>query len=394
MGLFDNINLRVKPSLDSSLDLRLLDQLCDHKIVDEFIRVSGNQLFNQEVYSGGAPYTANRIYSGYDPSNFTYIYTKYPYLKNSAVSLLENPNFSSFQNPIVEILELPLASGVDISGNSIETFPFISQLMFPPVPNSLSIKQIITTVGTNCGIDDVQTLSTPFINYSLSQLNGIIIYPNSADASYIVSGITIPTTLQITYVADEKLIHPKTKDLYVNWEWVGYGKNNIGIFRVFARAFTSPLSNLFIRYSTIPSFCPRCYGTQEVIDLQYDTQGRLLLVYDFIKLIQDFFKRLLTKVGSNPFQPLEGTRVPGFIGNKVNPGTIKAEMVGAFTGVVNVLASKQAVQIPIQGISTAEQIESITQLSVSNITPTDVSVNMVVKSQSKDVALINATIKQ
>jgi len=381
-GLFNGINFRVKKTPDSSIDLRLLDVDCNHQIIDEAVIFDRNELFGQNAYSSGGPYGSSLVYSGYNPNKFVYISTKLPYFNNAFVSLLENPAFSSFESPIVETTTLSYSKA---------DFPITYRLLFPPKPNSLSIKQLVTTVATNCGIDDVQTIKLDFTNYTLSQLNGIITFNESSDASIVDK----PTVLEITYVADEKNINPKSKDMYVNWEYVGVGKNNVGIFKVYARSFVSIKSGMYLRYTTIPSFCPRCYGTNLVNDIQFDSQGKVLVVYDFVKLIQDYFKRLFTKKFSNIFHTDEGSYFPSFIGTaKANAGTIQALIRNEFVKMVTVVRDKQKIQIPIQGISNAEQIAYIEQLTVTAVDPTSVSVDMKVRSKSNDIALLSASIKQ
>ena len=385
-GLFDGINFRVKKTPDSTVDFRLLDVDCNHQIIDELAVLDRTGLFDLNVYSGGGLYSTTLSFSGYNPDKFVYVSTKLPYFNNAFISLLESPSFSSFSNPIVETVVLPYSK---------EDFPVTKRLLYPPKPNSLSIKQLVSTSATNCGIDDVQTIKLDFSNYTLSQLNGILTFTEDSDASYTDEVGDHPTILQITYVADEKIINPKTKDMYKNWEFVGYGKNNVGIFKIYSRFFTSIKSDLYLRYTTIPSFCPRCYGSNLVNDIQFDSQGRILIVYDFIKLIQDYFKRLFTRKLSNIFQPEEGSYFTSFIGTaKANPNTIQSLIRNEFVKIVNIIRDKQKIQEPIQGISNAEQIAYIEQLTINSVTPTDISVDMKVRSKSNDIALLSATIKR
>lgn len=393
MGLFDNVNTNVQKTPSSSIDLRLLDVNCNHQIIDETVVFDAVNLFGLTAYSSGPTFSSGPIYSSFDPNKFVYVQTKLPYVKNNFISFTEQ-SYSTYDTPIQETVTLPVASYVNASGITVFNFPFAYKLLYPPKPNSLSIKYILTTNSVNCGIDDIQTTykTVPPENYTVAQIGGTVNFVNVNDASD--PSIPETTTVIISYVAQPRTINPNTKQQIPNYEFVGFGKNNIGIFKIYARAFNSTNTTLFIRYTTIPEYCPRCAGSLLVNDLNFDEIGRVSLVYDFIKLIQDYFKNLLTSLGSNPFNSDDGSQFPYYVGlKKINTLNIDQKIRNVFLNVLAKVRAKQKIQAPIQGISDAEQIAVIQQLKVYSVSPTDVNVEMTVQSKSNDIALLKSTQK-
>ena len=375
MGLFDNVNTKVKRSPNSTIDLRLLDTSCNHQLIDETLTYNSVDLFGLAAYGSGPSFSSGPVYSGFDPSKFVYVQTKYPYVKNNFLTFLEK-SYSTYDTPIEEVVTLPSLTA---------SFPFSYKLLYPPKPNSLSIKYVLVTNSVNCGIDDIQTTYKPFVNYNVAQLSGLVRFTNQHD---------INAKVIISYVAQPRSVTQKTKEQIPNYEFVGFGKNNIGIFKVYARSFHSINSTLSIRYTTLSDFCPRCAGKDEVNDLQFDDNGRVTLVYDFLKLIQDYFKNLLTSLSSNPFNSNDGSLFPYYVGlKKINALYIDQKIKEEFLGVLKKVRAKQKIQGPIQGISDAEQIAVIEQLKVYTANTTDVNVEMTVQSKSRDVALLQSTQK-
>ncbi len=370
-GLFQSINPNATPTQNSSLDLRLLDITCNHQILQEFPIAPIDGIFVPLVYNGGIEYNEfGAIFNNFSvPSSFITFSTLLPFADTTSIQIFEVPS-NSFDNPIVEQIIVP--SGVNPIYNT----------QFPPIVNSLSIKQ------QNSFIDeDGQTELTyiNFNNYSLAQLFGNITFTNKDDSGQ---------TIRITYVGDRRKINPKNKYQQTNFEFIGYNSKGGGIFNIYARSFLAPTSSLMIRYTTDIKHCPRCAGKGIVNDLTFDSNYRALMVYDFSKFIQDYFKRLLTRVKTNPFDSTDGSQLPIIIGiGKNNPILIETLIKTEFVKILSVVRNKQAIQKQIQGISLSEQIQQINRLLIKRVNATDIQVDVELLSKSGAIAQIQAPVQ-
>ena len=152
-------------------------------------------------------------------------------------------------------------------------------------------------------------------------------------------------------------------------------------------------SSLLLTYKTTVNKCPKCAGTGELNDLNFDKIGRLEIVHDFSKLIQDFFKRALTQLGSNPFDSNEGTSMDSLIGIAKGDGLVLDDLVK--TELVNLLyriRAKQETQSDLQGISLAEQIAQINSINVRVVDTNTIYVTVDVLSKSGQTNQLSATI--
>jgi hypothetical protein len=368
-NLFSTINLNIPASADSSIDFKLLDSTCNHQILNEQLIFNPNILFAGVVYSGITNYGNLSTYSDFDPNTSVTVTTSLP-LGTSYYQLFEVPT-SSPNNPIIDEFIVP--SGL--------TQKF--QLSFPPEPQSLSAELKIINTDQ---FGDLQTTFFPFTNYSVAQLFGVVQFNNVAD---------IGSTVDFSYVGSPKQIFMNTSTMLPNWQFLGYNQNGQGVFRIYARAFQSNKSQLFIRYITISSSCPRCGGLNIINDLDFNQNtNRFYNVYDFSKMIQDFFKRFLTAQGSNPFDSTDGTQIPIYIGlGKNNPALIDTLLRTQVINLVDTLRLKQNTQAVVQGISLAEQIQQISQLSIVQINPTDVTMTINVTSLSQATAQLSTNIQ-
>jgi hypothetical protein len=336
-------------------------------------------------------YNNGTVFSDIDPDAYVYVVTLNP-LANTSVQLFELPD-SSLDIPIVEYYTVP--SGLNTT----------VQLSFPPVPNTTSAQQVENSIDE---FGQPQTIYYPFNNYNISQLFGIIQFTNIADAGTPASsGVpatpftpAIPPTIgippavvQFSYVGDIRQIFPKDKNYETNWQFLGYNQQGQGVFQIFGRAFLASGSNLVIRYNTISQACPMCGGANYRNDLELNSHNRFYLVSDFSKLIQDFFKRFLTTQGSNPFDPNDGTLVPTYVGmGKNNPSLITSLITGDVVNLVTYIRQKQATQTIVQGISLAEQLSQINQLTVVRTGATAVTVNLDMQSLSQATAQIQTLV--
>ncbi len=368
--LFSSINLNVNKSPDSTIDLKLLDTVCNHQILREELTFDTSIVFSNVVYSGGTPYGGGAAFSGGINPDATIIVTTALPLGNTSYQFFEIPN-SSNANPLIEEFTVP--------SDLTQRF----RLSFPPVPNTTTAQLRTTEIDED---NETQTLFFPFNNYSISQLFGVIQFNNIAD---------VGSTVDFSYVGDIREIFANSKVMEPNWQFLGYDQTGRGIFKFYGRAFLANQSKLYIRYFTTTDFCPRCAGSDIINDLDINpSTNRFYSVYDFSKLIQDFFKRFLTEKGSNPFDPSDGTQVPIFIGlGKNNPSLIDTLIRTEVINLIDVLRLKQNKQAIIQGISLAEQIQQINQLSVVRANTTDVNVLIEVMSRSQATAQLNTTIQ-
>jgi hypothetical protein len=365
MGLFDDINFNAEPSPNSSLDLRLLDTPCDHRIRDEQVNLDVISLLTNTPVSGNHVTYNIASYAGQiDPEASVTFTTNFPYVNDGS--------FSMSQSVVLNI-------ATPITEEIIVTSPVsnLVSLKFPPKTNSVTAKQKIV-------LSNDEIVYQPFTRYNLYQLYGQIEFTNVAD---------VGSTIIFSYYADKKRINAVNLDKTINYEFVGMNNKNQGVFRLYGRALLSTRPTLFVRYRTTQPNCPKCLGVGQLNDLNIDRSGRLQLVYDFSKLIQDYFKRLYTEKGSNPFDATDGTNLPTMVGIAKGDGLLMQSLVQA--EVVNLLFAirqKQRNQQGIQNISLAEQIAQINNIEVRSISPTDISVRIEVLSKSGKIEQIGSTV--
>jgi len=369
-NLFTSINLDADKTVASTFDYKVLDTVCNHQVLNEVVPFDAQTIFTTAVYSGTGIYGNGALYSGgIDPDASVIITTQMP-LGATDVQFFELPN-SSVTNPLIQEFTVP--------SDLTQTF----RMAFPPVPNSTFAKLKTTSVDVD---GETQVVYFDFANYSLSQLFGIIKFNSTSD---------IGSDVVFSYVGDIRQIFPKAKDYSPNWEFIGYNQKGQGVFRVFGRSFIATGSSLVIRYKTVAAACPRCGGTSLVTDLDFNnSKSQYYLVYDFSKMIQDFFKRFLTRRGSNIFDLTDGTQIPLYVGlGKNNPVLIDTLVRTEVINLVNIIRNKQAVQLTVQGLSLAEQIGQINQLVVTRDNITDVNVVIDMQSLSHGTAQLQTTVR-
>lgn len=365
MGLFDQINFAAAKTPDSSYDLRFLDTPCDHNIRDEAPTFDITPVLSTTPYSGTSSIYNVGIYSGgIDPNASFLITTQFPYINDGSFSMSQSVALD-VKHPITEAIVIP----DPITNNA--------SLTYPPKTNSVSAKQIIP-------LDNDEITFIPFTRYNLFQLFGNIQFTTSSD---------IGQTILFTYYADKKKIVQTNQNGTTNYEFVGLNDKGQGIFRVFGRALLSTQAQIFIRYKTIINLCPKCLGVGTLNDLNFDINGRLQLVYDFSKLIQDYFKRFYTDKGSNVFDLTEGTSIPSLIGSaKGDTLTLEALIKAEVVNLLFQIRSKQKIQQGIQGIGLGEQVAQINSIAVRAINATDISIRIEVLSKSGQIQQIGSII--
>jgi hypothetical protein len=252
-------------------------------------------------------------------------------------------------------------------------------LKYPPKTNSVTAKEKIYIPGTNGVFKYVN-----FNRYTLSQLYGNIEFTNSAD---------IGSEITFTYLADRKKMFPKNQDGTPNYEMIGVDQKKNGIINIYGRGILSNKAKLMLTYKTDSVNCPKCLGKNVLNDFNFDSNGRIQLVFDFSKLIQDFFKRVLTEIGSDIFDRNYGSSITSLIGVAKADGLVLSNYLK--TDIINVLygiRSKQVIQQNIQGLSLGEQIQQINSIDVKMLNVTDVEVIVSVLSKSGQTAQINTVV--
>jgi len=367
MGIFGNINFNVPASPATSTDFRLLDTTCDHLIRNEpVVNFDLATLVDSMNYSAPASIYNNFAYSAaINPDASTIIKTKYPYVNVGDLTLYQTIDTDT-SNPVSEtfVVSAALATTYDMA--------------FPPKTNSVSAKQKVYVNSTDYRLID-------FNRYILSQLYGKIQFIDQADAG---------AEIVFTYLADKKSINAVNLTTQVpNYEILAPDQNGRAVIRIYGRALNSSKSKLIFRYTTNINSCTKCAGRGVLNDLFFDYNGRIQQVYDFSKLIQDFFKRLLTIRGSNPFDPDEGTAVTAYIGMAKSDGFVLSDLIKSdIVNLIYVIRDKQNLQGNLQGISLAEQIAQINDISVRASSPTELEVVVEVVSKSGVIQQITAKV--
>lgn len=371
--LFSNINFNVDKSPDSSIDFKLLDTVCDHRVLNELSLYVGSGNIIPSSWNDGVFYSqGDQIQWGNDisPEDFFVFKTLYP-VYNQYLTLYQNAN-SSFSNPIVENFVVPSGANPRVS------------LLYSPKPNSLTIRQKTTSTVDEFG--ETQTIYYPFSNYTIAQLPGLVTFTNKAD---------IGITIEADYVSMPKKIPSTNKVGDPNWQIIGYDQNQRAIFKVFGRALLSDKSRIYTTYTTTSKFCTKCAGNNILNDLDFNEQNRLKQVYDFSKLIQDFFKRFLTKLGSNPLDSTDGTQIETLVGlGQKNPTLMETLIRTETVNLINQIRTKQNSQNKVQGISLAEQIMQINRLTAIRDNATDITVNIDILSKSNQTAQLKKSIQR
>lgn len=365
MGLFDNINFAAAKTPDSTYDLRLLDTPCDHAIRDEQPVYDLKPIITNTPFSGtNSIFNVSTFSGNIDPEASFIITTAFPYVNDGSFSISQSIPLN-ITDPITESFVVP-----DPISNFVT-------LTYPPKTNSVSAKQVVT-------LSNNEITFLPFTRYNLYQLYGNVQFTTSTD---------IGETILFSYYADKKKLLQTNQDGTINYKFEGLNNKSQGVFTVYGRGILSTQAQLFMRYKTLKLNCPKCGGSGILNDLNFDVNGRMQLVYDFSKLIQDYFKRFYTDKGSNVFDLTEGTSVPGLIGAaKGDTLTLEALLKAEVVNLLFQIRSKQKIQQSIQGIGLAEQVAQINSIDVRAINATDISIRIEVLSKSGQIQQIGSII--
>ena len=367
-NVFNQINFDVLPSSASSQDVRLLDTPCDHMVRNEVVTFDITPLLSPQPYSGTDTIYNNNIKYNQSFQNdaFIFINTKLPYVDNGNITISQKA-VSSFSRPVIEEVTIP---------NPITAFV---DLQYPPLMNSFSAR--LKTVYLSTG----QNTYAPYYDYSMAQLKGRVQFKNSRD---------IGKTVLFNYVADKKKISALGRNKMPNYEYIGLNQKNLGVFKIYGRAFLSTNTLLYLNYATPQEFCEKCAGQGRLNDFLFDKNGRIQMVYDFSKLIQDFFKRFLTIKGSNPFDLADGTIANSLIGLAIaNQDFIETTLKSEVMDLISNIRNKQSAQVGFQTISPGERIARVNRVTILAENSTDLLVTIEVVSQSGVTQQIQQLVK-
>jgi hypothetical protein len=368
MGVLDKINFKAAKTPPSSFDFRLLDTPCDHLVRNEQVKdFSMDDLIDHNQYSGTSTIYNNFPFNNFiNPDASTLIKTALPMVNDGGLVVFQYVD-TDVDNQIIETTTVP----TDI------TQPF--NLIYPPKTNSVTAKQKIYVNST-----DYRLIN--FDRYNLSQLFGKITFTDEDD---------IGEEIVFTYLSDKKQILQKNKDSSKNYEIVGLDQSGKGIIKIYGRAILSTNTKLILKYHTPQQYCQKCSGKGELNDIFFDENGKIQQVYDFSKLIQDFFKRLLTVKGSSVFDIDEGTSLPTLIGIAKADGLVLDNLVKAeIVNLLYTIRNKQSLQQDMQGVGSAEQIGQINSIDVRATGPTEISIAIEVMSKSGIIQQISSTVRR
>jgi hypothetical protein len=164
--------------------------------------------------------------------------------------------------------------------------------------------------------------------------------------------------------------------------------------------FKKPLksSNDFfeLTYITVVGDCPKCDGSSRYFDFAIDSLGRLVILRDNEKLIQDISKGILTEKGSNPYHPWYGTVISNLVGSKLTDfqrlRLIISQDVQEFINNIKDLQNQQA---DVQELTDKERVEQLISVQASRpdlSNPTLVTISITYRNRAGNLREIQKTV--
>jgi len=201
--------------------------------------------------------------------------------------------------------------------------------------------------------------------------NGFVISPDSKDFGY--------------YVEDVPLI--------------GLGVNRLSQTSKRIR-FKKPLKSkddfFELTYITALGDCPKCDGSSRYFDFAVDSLGRLVILKDNEKLMQDISKGILTEKGSNPYHPWYGTAISALVGAKLTDfqrlQLIISQDVQQFISNTKDLQNQQS---DVQDLSDKERVEQLISVQTSRPDPTNptlVTISITYRNRAGNIREIQKTV--
>jgi len=129
-----------------------------------------------------------------------------------------------------------------------------------------------------------------------------------------------------------------------------------------------------VTYLAQPKFCPKCHGLRVHNDISYTKLGKLCVVKNEEKLLQEVKKGLATILGSNPFHLWIGTQIHTLIGSKVyNLDLIRARIVEEISRYLEKYIDIQLQQSGYQEVTAREAFGHILSIEAEPQESVDVS---------------------
>jgi hypothetical protein len=141
-----------------------------------------------------------------------------------------------------------------------------------------------------------------------------------------------------------------------------------------------------VTYITDYLHCPKCVGLKVLDDLQFSTEGKIVVAKDEYLLLQNVEKNVITELGSNTFHTWEGTSLIDLTGSRImDTDYLKTKISQDVNAALNKFKSMQNQQLATQRpMSDGEILESVDSVIVSQdvVDPTVFRVDIVVRSRS------------
>jgi len=152
-----------------------------------------------------------------------------------------------------------------------------------------------------------------------------------------------------------------------------------------------------LSYYTVQGWCPKCNTLNVYFDWVFDNSGRLVLIKNEQKLLQDVIKGTLTIEGSNTYHTWYGTVLQSLIGGKIaNFPNLQVLLGNDVRDFINNLKSLQAKQALIQTVTPQEMINNLVSINVSQnpANPDLVEISIIISNVAGDVREITRVINQ
>jgi len=154
----------------------------------------------------------------------------------------------------------------------------------------------------------------------------------------------------------------------------------------FKNKWRSPTDYFEISYTTLPSFCAKCAGSNYLDDPQLNVQGDLLIIRDEYLLMQNVEKFIITAINSNTFHPFIGTNLQGLIGTRIsNVSFVISQITAEISRTLQKLQDLQSqYQQTGRAVTTGEMLATINDIQVTQDTndPSILRANVSVTAQS------------
>ena len=129
-----------------------------------------------------------------------------------------------------------------------------------------------------------------------------------------------------------------------------------------------------ISYFVQQPYCPKCLGLNVVNDISYTKLGKVVMVENEEKLLQEVLKGLATDLGSNQFHDWIGTQIYSLIGSKIfNAEIIKSRIVQEITNYLDKYTEIQNQQSRFQDVTDREAFYKILSIDIQPLYDVDIS---------------------